>query len=411
MLSKKFKVFSSAILSFVLCAAIFLTTVIPPISASAVSGSFTGGEVNRGYRLKISYSESAQNPKTNKSKVTATLYLVQDSTYSLYISTRSATITINGTKTTISDIPAIRNSGGVTTKLGSASKTITHTSDGSKSISIKGTFDMNATLSGTYYGTMSTSKTISLDKLDRTAPKVSLAFVSATSSSVKLKATSDVTCDNWEYSTNSGDTWKSFGSEGKSNTFTISNLTGGTKYSVIARARKTTNNVTSANSSTVAATTKPNPPGDLKISGITQTTATLSWTHSLGTKYYNLYLNNTLKQTEHTPRSYQFTGLVANTKYNFGVSGTGTSGETSITYASNYATLPNVPTGLKVTSKTDKKVAVPQQLPSPSTEAQLSLAPPLLQHIPTAHTETQTALIPFWQPLLQAARLNQPLFQ
>ena len=130
------------------------TTVAPPITANATSGSFTGGQVNRGYRLKISYSESAQNPKTNTSKVTATLYLVQDNTFALYIGTRSATITINGTKTTISNIPAIRNEGGVTTKLGSASATVTHTSDGSKSISIAATFDMKATLSGTYYGTM-----------------------------------------------------------------------------------------------------------------------------------------------------------------------------------------------------------------------------------------------------------------
>ncbi len=357
MLSKKFKVFSSAILSFVLCAAIFLTTVIPPISASAVSGSFTGGEVNRGYRLKITYSESAQDPKTNKSKVTATLYLVQDSTYSLYISTRSATITINGTKTTISDIPAIRNSGGVTTKLGSASKTITHTSDGSKSISIKGTFDMNATLSGTYYGTMSTSKTISLDKLDRTAPKVTLAFVSSTVNSVKLKATSNVTCDNWEYSTNSGDTWKSFGSAGTSNTFTISNLTSGKGYSVIARARKTSNYVTSANSSAVTATTKPSPPGSLKLSSATQTSATVTWGAVSGAKSYKTYLWSTLKASGLTSRSYTFTGLTANTKYTFGVSATGTAGDSS-TATSSFITLPNTPTGLKVTSKTDKKVVL-----------------------------------------------------
>ena len=262
MTMRKFKRFSSSILSLILCIAMLLTA-LPPLTANATSGSFTGGQVNRGYRLKISYSESAQNPKNNTSKVTATLYLVQDSTFSLYIGTRTATITINGTKTTISNIPAIRNEGGVTTKLGSASATVTHTSDGSKSISIAATFDIKATLSGTYYGTMSTSKTVALDKLDRTAPTVSLKFNSATVNSVNLTASANTTCDTWQYSTNGGSSWTSFGSTGTSNTFTISNLSGGTAYSVVVRARKTSNNVTSAKSSAVTATTKPNPPGGL----------------------------------------------------------------------------------------------------------------------------------------------------
>ena len=346
------------ILSLILCLAILFTTITTPITAKATSGSWTGGQVNRGYRLKIKYSESAQNPKTNKSKVTATLYLVQDSTYSLYIGTRSATITINGTKTTISDIPAIRNSGGVTTKLGSASKTITHTSDGSKSITISATFDMNATLSGTYYGTMKTSKTVALDKLDRTAPKVTLKFNSATANSVKLTASANTTCDNWQYSKDGGSTWVSFGSSGTSNTFTISNLSGGTAYSIVARARKTSNNVTSAKSSAVTATTKPKPPGSLTVSGITQTSAKLSWGAVTGAKSYKLYLNDSLKASGITAKSYSFTGLTANTSYKFGVRATGTSGDSSISSTANYITLPNVPTELSVTDQTDNSVTL-----------------------------------------------------
>ncbi len=78
MTKRKFKRFSSAVLSLVLSIAMLLTA-LPPITASATSGSWTGGQVCNGYRLKIKYSESDQNPKTNKSKVKATLYLVQDS--------------------------------------------------------------------------------------------------------------------------------------------------------------------------------------------------------------------------------------------------------------------------------------------------------------------------------------------
>ena len=355
---RKLKTFFCSILCVVLSLTVMFTTVAPPITANATSGSFTGGQVNRGYRLKISYSESAQNPKTNTSKVTATLYLVQDNTFALYIGTRSATITINGTKTTISNIPAIRNEGGVTTKLGSASATVTHTSDGSKSISIAATFDMKATLSGTYYGTMSTSKTVALDKLDRTAPTVTLKFNSATANSVKLTATANTTCDNWQYSTNGGSSWNSFGSSGTSNTFTISNLSGGTAYSVVARARKTLNNVTSAKSSAVTATTKPAPPGNLKVSNITKNSAKLSWNAVTGAKSYKVYLNGSLKASGITATNYTFTGLTPNTSYKFGVCATGTSGDGSISSTANYITLPNVPTGLKVTNQTDSSVTL-----------------------------------------------------
>ena len=346
-----------SILSIVLCFAISLTAMITPITANAVSGSFTGGEVCNGYRLKIKYSESELNHKKNTSKVTATLYLVQDSTYDLYISTRSATITINGTKTTISNIPAIQNTGGVTTKLGSASKTITHNSDGTKKISIAGTFDMNATLSGTYYGTMSTKKVLSLDELDRTKPKVTLKFDSATETSVKLTATANATCDKWEYSKDGGSNWVSFGSEGKENTFTIKNLSGGTAYSIIARARKTKNNLTSASSSAVTATTKPKSPGSLKVDPITQTSAKVSWAKPTGANSYKVYLNDTQKATGITNLYYNFTGLTANTKYTFGVIATGTSGDSTKSSVSA-TTLPNVPTGLKVTNKTDKSVTL-----------------------------------------------------
>lgn len=52
-----------------------LLTALPPLTASATSGSFTGGQVCTGYGLKVTYSESKQNPKTNTSKVTATKYV------------------------------------------------------------------------------------------------------------------------------------------------------------------------------------------------------------------------------------------------------------------------------------------------------------------------------------------------
>ncbi len=357
MSSNKKHSFYRSVISIILCIALIIT-LVPPIVADAASGSWTGGQVDGGYRLKIKYSESEQDPKTNTSKVTATLYLVQDTNYDLYIGTRSATITINGAKTTISNIPAIQNTGGVTTKLGSASKTITHTSDGSKSIKIAATFEMKATLTGTYYGTMSTSKTVALDKLDRAAPTVSVKFNSATVSSVNLTATASRICDKWQYSTNGGSTWVSFGSTGTSNTFTISNLTGGKTYSVVVRARRQLNQVTSAKSSAVSATTKPGPPQNLRVSGITNTNATLSWDAATGANSYKTYLNSSLTSSGITQCSYQYTSLLPNSSYIFGVRSVGTSGDSTLASTESYLTYPSAPTGLQVTDRTNGSVSL-----------------------------------------------------
>ena len=355
---RRIKLLSSSVLALVLCLAVMFTTIIPPISASATSGNWTGGQVDRGYRLKVVYSESQQNPKNNTSLVTATLYLVQDRTYSLYIGTRSATITINGAKTTISNIPAIQNNGNVTTRLGAASATVAHNADGSKSVAIAATFDMKATLSGTYYGAMSTSQTVALDKLDRAAPTVSLRFNSSTANSVNLTATANTPCDTWQYSTNGGSSWVTFASSGTSNTFNIGNLAGGTAYSVVVRARKISNYITSAKSGAVTATTKPTPPGGLTVGGITQTSADLAWNGVTGANSYKLYLNDALKASGITAGSYTFSGLTPNTSYKFGVCATGVSGDSSIASTANYITLPSVPTDLNITNQTDSSVSL-----------------------------------------------------
>ncbi len=358
MKSLKIKTFFKPLLSVVLCVAIMLATIITPISVNATSGSWTGGEVDRGYRLKIEYREYSKNPKTNTSTVQATLYLVQDPTYSLYIGTRTATITINGIETVISNIPAIQNTGGVTTKLGSAVAMVTHSPDGSKAIPISATFDMKATLTGTYYGTMSTSQTVVLDQLDRTAPKVALTFNSSTTNSVTLTATANTECDNWQYSRNGGSSWITFGSTGKSNTFTISNLSSGTSYQVVVRARKTSNNVISEKSSVVIATTKLKTPDYLTVSGITQTKAKFSWRGVTGAKYYKVYLNGILKVGGITETSHTFTALNANTKYNFGVCAIGNNDNSGIATTNYYITLPDTPKNLQVTNQTTNSVSL-----------------------------------------------------
>ena len=99
----------------------------------------------------------------NTSTVTCKLYLVND--WSLNISGRSDnTCTIDGSAQTFSS-PAISTTG--THLLGTVSRTVNHASDGSKSLTISAVFQIRATLSGTYYGTISASANITLDSIPR----------------------------------------------------------------------------------------------------------------------------------------------------------------------------------------------------------------------------------------------------
>ena len=133
----------------------------------ALSGSFSGSIVNGNYKLRVDWS-ATQNVAKNTSKITCVMYLVQASSWSLGIGTRSDnSTTINGTKYTWSS-PAISNGGGKTTKLATVtSGEITHNADGTKSVALSATFNIEATISGTYRGTITASTTVTLNTIPR----------------------------------------------------------------------------------------------------------------------------------------------------------------------------------------------------------------------------------------------------
>lgn len=132
----------------------------------ALSGSFSGSINSGHYRLRVDWSAS-QDISGNKSTITANMYLERD--YSLYISARSDnTTSIDGQSGTYSS-PAISSSSGGTTHLGTVSKTVSHNSDGTKSLTISSTFNIRATISGTYYGSIDASANITLDQIPRTS--------------------------------------------------------------------------------------------------------------------------------------------------------------------------------------------------------------------------------------------------
>lgn len=145
----------------------------------ASSGSFSGSIVSGHYKLRVDWSQ-AKNASANTSTITCKMYLVND--WSLSIGSRSNTCTINGTAVSYSS-SAISTTG--THSLGTASSTVSHNSDGTKSITIKAVFNMRATISGTYYESITASATVTLDSIPRASS------VSATS--VNLGAASTIT--------------------------------------------------------------------------------------------------------------------------------------------------------------------------------------------------------------------------
>lgn len=135
----------------------------------ASSGSFSGSIRDGHYKLRVDWSQS-KNVSANTSTVTCKLYLVND--WSLNISGRSDNkCTIDGTALTYAS-PAVSTTG--THLLGTVSRTVSHASDGSKSLAISAVFYIRATLSGTYYDSISASANITLDSIPR-ASSVSAA--------------------------------------------------------------------------------------------------------------------------------------------------------------------------------------------------------------------------------------------
>lgn len=128
----------------------------------ASSGSFSGSIKDGHYKLRVDWTQT-KNVSANTSTITAKMYLVND--WSLSINSRSTNYTtIAGTKQTYTS-PSISGTG--THLLGTVSQTVAHDSDGSKSISMSSVFYIQATLSGTYYDSISASATVTLDSIPR----------------------------------------------------------------------------------------------------------------------------------------------------------------------------------------------------------------------------------------------------
>lgn len=128
----------------------------------AASGSFSGSIHSGHYVLRVDWTQT-KNISANTSTITAKAYLVND--WSLSINGRSDnTLTVDGTAQTYAS-PAISSTG--THLLGTVTQTVSHASDGTKSLNMSAVFYIRATLSGTYYESITASATVTLDSIAR----------------------------------------------------------------------------------------------------------------------------------------------------------------------------------------------------------------------------------------------------
>lgn len=189
-----------------------------------------------GRYLQLTITESV-NTIANTSTLNWTLQSIGGSVN--YYTVDATTVTINGTQVyykarTSWDakvFPAAKGSV-------SGSITVAHNSDGSKSITVG--FSTRVYV----YGSTDYGGTMTLAKIDRNAPTVSISTSGITASGITIKATASMTCDRWDYSINGGSSWTSFStSSGTSASKAITGLTPNTTYSIKVRARKSSNQV------------------------------------------------------------------------------------------------------------------------------------------------------------------------
>lgn len=188
-----------------------------------------------GRYLELSISESVDIISN-----TSTLYwtLTSAGGSSAYYTIAETTVTINGeqvyhkarTDYTARTFPAAKGST-------SGSVTVTHDSDGSKSISVGFSTRVYVWQPEEYGGTLQ------LANIDCSAPSVSFSVSNINANSFKISASSSVTADKWGYSLDGGTTWTEVGYEGTYKEFNVTGLDPNATYSVQVKARKKTNNV------------------------------------------------------------------------------------------------------------------------------------------------------------------------
>ena len=160
----------------------------------ASGGSFSNSIVSGHYKLKVDWSQ-AQDVSANTSTVTCKMCLIND--WSIGIGSRANTCTIGGTAKSFTS-PALSGTG--THTLGTVSQSVSHSSDGTKSITISAVFKIQATLSGAYYEQIAAVATVTLNTIPRASSVSGKAAVMGQESTVTVTRASSSFTHTLKYS-------------------------------------------------------------------------------------------------------------------------------------------------------------------------------------------------------------------
>lgn len=203
------------------------------------------------YKYYLDVSESNVNTANNTSVVTVALkiYTNYSSTLAIRYASATHTITIDGTIYTMTTGEYTLGSYNTVT-LGTASKTITHNSDGTKSVNISASSPDLAQGNGWGPYSGSASGTFTLTSIPRYAKFANHSISSTGLNSIKVTWSADSTCDAVQYSLNGGSWVATSGT-----TYTITVLSPNTSYSIKTRIRRKDSQLWTE-SSTITGTTK-----------------------------------------------------------------------------------------------------------------------------------------------------------
>lgn len=227
----------------------------------ALSGSIKS---NTGTNLNIRIDWNAtQNVINNTSTITAKLYLEYKSLSMQELNDNVLHrnwLEIDGDRSEYIR-PAINITGATyirSTLLHSKVYTVSHGSNGAKSVNIAASMRLGGTYDGVDIGNVTASQIVSLDTIDRTAPNITLTVSSKTANSINITATSSAHCDIWQYRINNGTWVQVLADFGSVFNYKIDDLKPNTAYNIQVQARKTSNRVygtsNTTNTSTLGAT-------------------------------------------------------------------------------------------------------------------------------------------------------------